>query len=336
MAEDSNIKKIISKFSNGESNARELDDAISILSDPYKNLGLRPALFEQWNNDEEDSIEELKKEELSTILDQVHHRINIEKNTISVSRTKRNLINLVKIAAILLIGFTIGILIPKFFHKAPMYYTSFAPKGSVSQMLLPDNTMVYLNSGSEIKYTIEGLNGNREVFLKGEAWFEVEKDEKKPFVVHTPYYKVNVLGTQFNVKAYPEDNEIATTLERGSIQITSAKNFQIQSNTILSPGEQLVYNKKQNTIQLKTVKTRLYTSWKENKLIFINMSLNELIKLLERKYGVDIEVDDDSILAYHYDGTIKDESIIEVMEILKHSLPISYKVEEQKLLIIKN
>lgn len=336
MAKEKDIKEIIRKYSNDECTPHDLDDAISILSEPYENLKLRPTLFNQWNNNEEYTTQELKEEELSSMLDQVHHRINIEKTIVSISTTKRLLINLSKIAAILIVGLMIGFLVQKYSFNEPMYYTSFAPKGSISQVLLPDNTMVYLNSGSEIKYTIEGVNGNREVFLTGEAWFQVEKNEEKPFVVHTPYYKVNVLGTEFNVKAYTEDNEITTTLEKGRIQITSAENFQIQSNTVLNPGEQLIYNKEQNTIQLKAVKPSIFSSWKENKLIFINMSLKELITMLERKYGVDIEVTDASILDYHYDGTIKDESIIEVMDILKHSLPISYKIEEQKLIIIKN
>lgn len=335
MTKEKDIKELIRKYSNGESNHQELDDAISILSEPYKNLKLRPTLFNQWINDEQDLGQELQKEELTTMLHQIHHRINIENKSIKKSGTKRLILTLSKIAAILAIGFMFGILLNKFLPTEPVYYTSIAPMGSVSQMILPDNTMVYLNSGSEIKYSIDGVDGNREVFLKGEAWFQVEKNKKKPFVVHTPYYNVNVLGTEFNVKAYPDDNEIATTLEKGSIQITSAENFQIQSNTVLNPGEQLIYNKTQNTIQLKTVKTKLYTSWKENKLIFINMSLKELIRLLERKYGVDIEVNDSSILEYHYDGTIKDETIIEVMEILKHSLPIKYQIDEQKLIIKK-
>jgi ferric-dicitrate binding protein FerR (iron transport regulator) len=201
-------------------------------------------------------------------------------------------------------------------------------------MILPDNTMIYLNAGSEIRYSINGKNGIREVFLTGEAWFQVTKNNKKPFVVHTPYYHINVTGTEFNVKAYTEDNEITTTLETGAVLITSAENFKIQNNQVLKPGEQLVYNKEKNSIEIKKVRTNYFTAWKDNKLIFINMKLKELIQLLERKYGVDIEVNDESILDFHYDGTIRNETILEVMEILKHSLPIDYKIEEQKLYII--
>jgi transmembrane sensor len=96
-----------------------------------------------------------------------------------------------------------------------------------------------------------------------------------------------------------------------------------------------VYNKESKRIQLAEVNTRQYTSWKENKLIFINMSLRELKTLLERKFGVDITIEAQEILEYHYDGTIKNETIIEVLDILKLSLPINYQIIGQQIIITK-
>jgi transmembrane sensor len=153
--------------------------------------------------------------------------------------------------------------------------------------------------------------------------------------VHTPFYDVKVLGTQFNVKAYKTDTEIVTTLEEGSVQIASSENFKMAENKTLHPGEQLVYNRQNKTINVKDVETRMFTAWKDNKLIFINMNLKELIVLLERKYGVEIEITDNMILNYHYDGTIKDETILEVLDLLKETLPIKYKIEGQTILITK-
>jgi ferric-dicitrate binding protein FerR (iron transport regulator) len=202
-------------------------------------------------------------------------------------------------------------------------------------MVLPDNTIVYLNAGSQLKYAIEEQNGKREVFLEGEAWFDVTQNEKKPFVVHTSFYDVNVTGTQFNVKAYKNDAEITTTLEEGSVQITSSENFKLPENIALRPGEQLVYSSAKKAIDVKNVETRMFTAWKDNKLIFINMNLKELFVVLERKYGVDFQVTNNVILDYHYDGTIKDESILEVLDLLKETLPVKYKIENQTVLITK-
>jgi len=241
-----------------------------------------------------------------------------------------------QLAAILAVGLFIGYFLnSEKKAAAPVYYTSLAPKGSISEMYLPDGTHIYLNSGSEIKYTIDGLEGKREIFLTGEAWFQVAKMKEKPFLVHTPFYDVQVTGTTFNVKAYTTDKEVITTLEEGSVHVQSSKNMELAEETVLKPGEQLVYNKELKNVQIQAVNTKWFTSWKDNKLVFINMSFKDLRTLLERKYGVEIEIADQSIIDYHYDGTIKNETIIEVLEILKQTLPIQYHIDGQKIIIQK-
>ncbi len=333
---EKNISNIVHKYVSGSSTKEELEQAIHLLEDPYHNLALRPTLYKLWNCEDLENINAPIVDDFPDLLNKIHHKINLEKKSEKRSKVQQTLLNISRIAAVLIVGIVLGVLAHTYNKTETVYYTSYAPKGSISQMVLPDSTMVYLNSGSELKYSIQANSKKREVFLKGEAWFHVRKNTQKQFVVHTPYYNVNVCGTEFNVKAYPGDNEITTTLEKGSIQISSTKNFKIQSKQILKPGEQLIYNIDKNTIELKMVKTRFYTSWKENKLIFINMNLKELITLIERKYGVDIEVTDPSIFEYHYDGTFKDETIIEVLEILKQTLPITYTIEGQKVKIIKH
>ena len=222
--------------------------------------------------------------------------------------------SMLRMAASLLLGLVIGsVVLTKHGRREQLFYTSMAPKGSVSQMILPDSTFICLNSGSTLRYSIDGMKDNREVFLDGEAWFQVQKSEDKPFIVHTGIYDVNVKGTEFNIKAYAEDEDVVTTLEKGSITVTSGKT-ELKEQSVLKPGQQLVYNKGTGSISVGAVNPRLFTSWKENKLIFINMSLRELVVLLERKYGVDIRVKDPVILDYHYDGTIKNESIIQGIE----------------------
>jgi ferric-dicitrate binding protein FerR (iron transport regulator) len=329
------IISIIQKYIKGKCTPEELEEATILFADPYHNLVLRPTLYEYWMNEEKSGTSEIPVEDLSIILDKVHHRINLEQDQKPKSSIKKIIFTVSKIAAILIIGLLLGLSVQYFKKTEPVYFTSIAPKGSVSQMVLPDNTIVYLNAGSQLKYTVEGLKGKREVFLEGEAWFDVTKNQKKPFVVHTSYYNVNVLGTQFNVKAYKTDNEIVTTLEKGSVQIGSSENFKMAENKTLRPGEQLVYNALKKAIEVKNVETRMFTAWKDNKLIFINMNLKELFVVLERKFGVDIKVTNNVILNYHYDGTIKDETILEVLDLLKETLPIKYKIEDQTILITK-
>lgn len=251
------------------------------------------------------------------------------------NKNVRFLIQVSKWVAILVLGLLLGFYFNPAKKSSPVYYTSNAPKGSNAEMLLPDGTHIFLNSGSQIKYSIDGTAGIREVFLNGEAWFEVAKMKEKPFVVHTTMYDVKVMGTSFDVKAYQEDNEIITTLEEGSVQILSAGKLKITNEAILKPGDQFTYNKELEQTQVSKVNPKLYSSWKENKLVFVNMELKNLRILLERKYGVDIKIDDEDILDYHYDGIFKGETILEVLEILRHTLPIEYKIVDQNIIIQK-
>lgn len=330
-----NIKTITEKYIQGNCTPDELEAAMILFADPYHNLELRPTLFEYWKNEEPTFQSEIPTENMSLILDKIHHRINLLQDIKPNILIKKQILMVVKIAAVLIIGLLLGLSVQYLKKTEPVYYTSIAPKGSISQLVLPDNSIVYLNAGSQLKYSISGLNGKREVFLDGEAWFDITKNEAKPFIVHTQLYNINVFGTKFNVKAYKTDDEIVTTLEEGSVQITSSETLKLKENKMIRPGEQLVYNTQKNTVEVKQVNSRMFTAWKDNKLIFVNMKLKELIVLLERKYGVDIEITDNLVLDCHYDGTIKNESILEVLDLLKETLPIKYKIEGQTILITK-
>ncbi|WP_303919482.1 FecR family protein [Draconibacterium sediminis] len=242
--------------------------------------------------------------------------------------------NIPKIAAVLLIGLITGVMIYYFYNNQinnPIYYSVHAPRGSISEAVLPDSSLIILNSDSRIRYSIDGESGIREVFLEGEAWFDVAKNRKKPFVVHTPFYDVNVVGTQFNVKAYDCDNYITTTLEEGQIILESKGDFKLAEDVVMKPGEQAVLRKDLRKLTIKEVNTKWYSSWKDNRIIIVNMNFSDLVILLERKFGVDIEVKNQQILNLHFDGIIKNESIIEVLKIIENTLPINYQVIGQKI-----
>ena len=142
-------------------------------------------------------------------------------------------------------------------------------------MLLPDSSIVYLNSGSELKYVTE--KNLRTALLSGEAWFDISENKEKPFIVQTSQYDIRVTGTKFNVKAYPADEAFATTLEKGSVQILSLNNIVLEQPETLTPGQQFVFNKTDGSVAVKKVNTKMYTAWKNNELIFIRMKLKELI-----------------------------------------------------------
>ncbi len=326
-------QKIYNTLKKGKSNNRSDADWKSMLSafhQPEYEFEVKDVLFEDISK-EPDLIE--PPADLSSLFNKIWNKIEREKK--QSKNNLRYLTNFFKLTAAVVIGLLLGIFVSLFKNtdNEPIYYSAYSPKGSISEMILPDGSLIFLNAGSKIKYTFEGKDGIREVFLEGEAWFDVEKDVRKPFIVHTNLYDVKVTGTQFNIKAYNDDNILATTLETGQIIIKSTEQLKLAKSIIMHPGEQVILDKQSKKLSIINVNTRWFTSWKDNKLIFVNMHLKDLVRLLERKYGVDIDIQNKKILNLHFDGTIKDESIIEFLEIVKKTLPINYKIIGQKILI---
>lgn len=325
------IRNIINKGTSNSADKSHRQQLLSLFHQPELEFELKNHLLEDLD---QTSLSNVNKHFFDELFEKLWQKRRIE-----IPRAqKRNhlVIQLLQWAAILVFGLFIGYYLSSGKKSSsPVYYTSIAPNGSIAEMLLPDGSHIFLNSGSQIKYSVDGTEGMREVFLTGEAWFQVAKMKTKPFLVHTSFYDVRVTGTSFNVKAYQDDEAVVTTLEEGSIRIQSPGNLKQAEERILKPGQQLIYNKVTGSTQVNEVNTRWYTSWKENKLVFINMSLKDLKTLLERKYGVAIQIVDKDILDYHYDGVLKNETILEVLEILKHTLPIEYKIVGQNIVIQK-
>lgn len=327
-----NINQIIKKGNNSTSTPQDQQEILALFHQPEFEYDLKDNLLEELEKSEvpEETIPRLKK---------LFARIwrTIEQKETATRFKKRYLNTGMKIAAALIIGLISGVLATYLLNtKEPVYYTAHSPRGSVSELVLPDSTVIFLNSGSRIRYTLESENKIREVFLEGEAWFDVAHNPKRSFLVHTPIYDVEVTGTQFNVKAYPSENRVTTTLEKGEVLLKSSENVQLADVVTLKPGEQATLSAESNELSIQDVNPRYYTSWRNNQLIFMNMNLRELIVLLERKFGVDIKVKDQSILDYHCDGTFKNETIIEVLEIIKRTLPIEYEIVGQKIEITSN
>jgi transmembrane sensor len=166
------------------------------------------------------------------------------------------------------------------------------PYGKTSEIILPDGTNVYLNAGSRLIYPDFFADKNREVFLVGEAFFEVEHNEEQPFVVQTTDIRVRVLGTQFNVSAYPSDNIIETVLTSGRVRLEQNNTGMLSETTELSPGQLAAFSKKERTTRLKEVDIEHYTLWKEGLLKFESTDLSRVVKRLERYFNIRFRYDD--------------------------------------------
>ena len=210
------------------------------------------------------------------------------------------------------------------------YTENIAPKGQKSNVILPDGSKVYLNSGSVIRYDNFFGKKSRKLQLSGEAYFEVTHNEKLPFVINTADIEVKVLGTQFNVMAYPEDDIVETIVTEGTVSVTETHN---QSSLLLLANQKATYHKQSQILLLNDVNPGLYTSWKNNLLIFDNENFTDVIKKLERWYDVRIQVEGTDSITDRFTMTIKSESLREVLELISLTTNIDYSIEANQVMI---
>jgi len=257
-------------------------------------------------------------------------RITSQNNPIS-----RRLYSFLKYAAILLIAFGTG----SYFNTIRNFLTGnttennlteiIVPPGQISEVKLPDGSLVWLNSGTRLLFPTGFSKQTRNVNLEGEAYFKVQKG-KKPFVVSTASGDITVLGTSFNVSAF-NDSEFQTTLEEGIIRFKS----RLSSEEItLLPGQQLFFSDK--NIKVQEVETNKYTSWRNGIIVFDKEPFSSVIKKLERHFAVKIQMKDAQLGEIRFTGSIENESLPEVMSYINKTMPVQYTYDKkQKLLKIE-
>jgi len=272
------------------------------------------------------------------------HPYQVSFPAFSFSKTKqipfqnRHWGSLLKYAAVFVLAFVLGSLSLYLKNKSErnalsaQYNTIDVPYGQRSQITLYDGTMVWLNSGTKLKYPVIFSPNSRDVIIEGEAYFNVAKDTQHPFVVRVGKLKVEVLGTHFNVCAYLDENEFSTTLEEGCINVYDSDNGKYIK---MKPGEQVILNRKTDALKLWSVDTSLYTSWKENLLKFSNATFEEVIKKMERWYDVKITVAPGINTNERFTMTIKTESIREMLQLVSKTTKIDYEIKEKSVLIKK-
>jgi len=197
-----------------------------------------------------------------------------------------------------------------------------SPPGIRSQVVLPDGSKVWLNAESTIKFQVPFSKDSRNIDLMGEAFFDVTKNPKQPFVVHSGNVDVKVLGTRFNYKAFEEDKNIEVVLEEGKIALSLNSNSG-NKEAILKPGDLAIIEKETGETSISNQKINKYIAWHTGRLVFENTPMSEVAQMLERWYGVEVVVQDPEILNYRFTTTFDNESLFHVIELLGLSSPIS-------------
>lgn len=298
-----------------------------------------------------------------------------ETHQISPSKSGAFLNRLLKVAAIFILGFT--------FSWAAFYFLDHRPqgdslamnqvitaKGQKSQIILTDGTRVWLNAETILQYPASFSEGQREVYLEGEAYFEVQKKENKdPFVVRTTDVDIEVLGTCFNVMAYSDEETVEATVVEGSIcvvkkgiEASGDQNVLLKTNqkaTLIKKGSHVILSEvelnkpalvktapttstvtpieKEQILVSPEVDVELHTAWKDDMLVFQSETLENITYRLERWYDVKIHIEDEELKHYRYTGKFTHkETLNQVLEILSLTTPIDYTFERNDLYIKKS
>lgn len=263
-------------------------------------------------------------------------QLQIEEKEAAKRKRKRKLFIAKYISAcvIALVLFNIGYYYFESNYSIPVYREIKTSKGEKLLVLLPDGSRAWLNADSKLTYPEHFAKKKRDVKLEGEAYFEISKNEKKPFYVQAEDMQILVTGTSFNVRAYSIDKTIRTTLDEGKISIGHIRAK--SPLTEMKPGEYAIYEKKANTINIaKDEYHNDASGWTKNQLIFRNASLPEVLTTLERHFDVQFDVRNEKAKSFTYNLICKGSDLSNILEMMKSITPIIIEKKSEEIYIIK-
>ena len=358
---------LIARLLSGKASAEESKEVLEWLNADHKNRLLYFNLKRIW---QEDAVKEVDEDHLDHSWERLKLRMGKSEKEVKTPVSKsRMLSNFTKIAVAasiaILAGTTLFLSILRYGDlqvQGRLHHIS-VPLGSRSNIVLPDGTSVWLNSGSELSYSSDFGSRERAVSLTGEAYFDVVRDNKSPFLVHAGELRIKVLGTRFNVKSYPEEKIIETTLVRGMVEINPLNISSEVKPIVLKPNQKLTYARaegsmsvaaipeekkeavvvpeitvpKPGTFKVTTnVNPDVSTSWKDGKLIFEGEYLASLAPKLERFYNVKIAFQDESLKNYKYTGTLQEVTIEEVLRAIERTSSIRFEIDKNQVILKKS
>lgn len=322
--EQDDIIRVIAKYLSGDADPEEESNLVKWIEQSDYNKQYFNQIRNIWEASHKGSHPELIKTEeaLGKVLGKISEGYKIKSMWVYWKR----------IAAVALIPLLIGNLIWFYLTSGegssasqPVYNEIYAAFGTRTALKLADGSSVWLNSGSSLKYPDRFTGKERVVFLKGEAYFEVVSNSSVPFIVNTTSLNVKATGTKFNVSDYLSDLNAEVTLVSGKVFV----NGLVEENkkdpvSELFPSQHLVFSKEARTVSIQNEDISEYIAWKDGKLIFRNKPLSYVVNKISQVFNVDIELQGNALKDYRYRATFEDESLSEILKLLKISSPIDY------------
>jgi len=324
--EQEDLLQLMAKYLNG---TRSNEEAI-LFEAWMKASSANRKYYIQAKNIWENSHQSLNPNDISIekALKSVLNRISKESKLIILWETWK------KIAAIILIPIAIAAIFWNYSKKdtgnAVSYNELDVNYGTRSSLKLADGSKVWLNSGSTFRYPDKFINHQRTVYLTGEAYFEVNSDSTKPFIVQTPSLSVRATGTKFNVLAYTRDTKPQVTLLEGKVAVSKMKGNLNELLADLKPNQNLIYDTILQKFSVEQTDLYKHIAWKDGKLIFRNDPLVNVLKRIGILYNVQFELRGKEFLEYRYRATFQEEKLEDILKILKATSPIDYKIIERK------
>lgn len=365
-------KELLLKCLSGEATTEEMQFAWDWIHVNESHAAYYESLKESWISNAVN--QEVSSQQMETSWNRIKNKI--QKETPQKTAPKRPAIHgtfyvsmpWARLAAAIVFAFIFGgtgtflyINLEKTMADASEYYTIEAPRGAKSRITLTDGSEVWLNAGSKLKYPKNFNQDNRNLYLEGEGYFVVAHNENIPFKVHASGLVVKALGTEFNVKAYPGEDRIETTLVKGSVSIIRNGQRDESDGVVLLPNQKASFFTDTHLVTETTtpaaetnlamtdiitrparvrvennINTEVSTSWKEKRWVFEREKLGSLVLKLERHYDMEFVLENDELKEFHLSGTLEEESIEQVMQALQLTLPINYEVKHNKVYLSIN
>jgi ferric-dicitrate binding protein FerR (iron transport regulator) len=317
-----NIKefsKLIEKYKKGECSPREKELPERYL-DSFQNNPV------EWNENEMGNQKIAGEKIYSEILKNIDKKGNHYFSQIFFSQS------LLKRAAVIIFFIILGtgiLYISGVFRQnksSVVWQEKFTSPGEKSIITLSDGSKVTLNADSKLKYPDKFNNTSREVYLEGEAYFEVHHNSNRPFIVHSENLSTTVLGTKFDISAYPEKKTIAVSLLEGKVKVSREEKGKDNEIVVLKPKEELLYDKENNVSSFEQFDSLEAVGWKDNIYKFENEPLGEVLSQLERAFGVKFKLDDQSVLLQKITIKFEKKSLQTVVDVIKSLTGLDYKI----------
>lgn len=256
-------------------------------------------------------------------------------NTYLKSSRRKIFFQIIRYVAAVFIGFCVSSFVFYFSEPKPSVlvssYKLATNKGEKSYLELPDGTKIWLNSCTTIEYAPDYGVSNRDIYLNGEAYFEVAKNKELPFVVKANGIDIKALGTAFNVNAYKEDKELITTLFSGKVEVYPEST---RHKILLEPNQMAIYYKDKNKLEKKSYDDNLFVKWRDGALSFDMMYMKDITKLLERNFDVVFRYDNQDIKDLKFRGSFKNnETLSDILNVIKTNTSISYQIVGDTIII---